>query len=76
MCGCRRSSVQCQACTFLGNSGPMDMAARIQAGNAVVPVALKVPLDTLTAGDYRIDLRAMDSAGGISAVRSIEFRLD
>ncbi len=62
--------------TLKMNSGVMDMAARIQTGNPVVPVGLKVPLDTLVAGEYRIDLRATDSAGNISAVRSVEFRLD
>ena len=58
------------------NSGEMDMAARIQPGNPVIPVGLKVPIDALAPGDYRIDLRATDSAGNTSAVRSVEFRLE
>lgn len=58
------------------DSGQMDMAARIQVGNPVVPIGLKVPFDSLLPGDYRIDLRATDSAGNVSAVRSLGFQLE
>ena len=48
----------------------------IQAGNPVVPIGLKVPVDKLDPGSYRLELRALDSAGNDSAVRVAEFVVD
>jgi VWFA-related protein len=52
-----------------------NTAEAIKAGNPVVPLALKVPVEKLDPGSYRLDLRAVDSAGNATAVRSAEFDL-
>ena len=58
----------------------MDVAitteGSIQAGNPVVPIGLEIPMNKLTQGPYRIELRALDSAGNGSPVRSAEFVVD
>ena len=41
--------------------GVMDTKDNIKAGNPVVPIALKLPLDTLAPGTYQVELRAQDS---------------
>jgi VWFA-related protein len=56
------------------NTQPLDNF--IQAGNPVIPVGMKVPVDQLQAGEYRVDVKALDSAGNASAVHSAEFALD
>jgi VWFA-related protein len=48
----------------------------IQPGNPVVPLGLKVPVDKLDPGSYRLELHALDSAGNSSTVRSSEFEVD
>ena len=58
------------------NSGVLDVSNRIVAGNAVVPVGLKVPVDQLAPGDYQVLLKAADSAGNASSLRSVEFQLE
>jgi VWFA-related protein len=45
----------------------------IRAGNPVIPVGLRVPLDKLAPGSYRLELKALDSAGNTSPVRTAEF---
>jgi len=39
-------------------------------------MALKVPLDKLDPGSYRVQLKALDSAGNGSTVRTAEFVVD
>jgi VWFA-related protein len=48
----------------------------IRTGNPVVPIGLRVPVDKLEPGSYRLELRALDSAGNKSAVRAAEFVVD
>jgi len=48
----------------------------IRAGNPVVPMGLKVPVDRLEPGSYRLELKALDSAGNKSTVRAAEFVVD
>ena len=45
------------------DSGNMDLGKFLRAGNPVVPVGLRVPMDQLTAGAYILELHSMDSAG-------------
>jgi hypothetical protein len=56
------------------NTQPLDNF--IQPGNPVIPVGMNVPVDQLQAGEYRVDVKALDSAGNISPVHSAEFALD
>ncbi len=50
-------------------------AADAKAGNALVPVGLKLPVDTLPPGSYRLELTAMDSAGNTSPPRTADFEV-
>jgi len=47
-----------------------------ESGHAVVPLGLRVPVDKLDAGSYRLELRALDSAGNKSPVRVADFAVD
>lgn len=48
----------------------------IQAGNPVVPIGLQIPVSNLEPGTYRLAVKAVDSAGHTSPVRSTEFVMD
>ncbi len=48
----------------------------VQKGSPLVPVGLKLPVDELQAGDYRIEIRGRDSAGNASPVRSADFSIE
>jgi VWFA-related protein len=56
----------------------VDVASRAatQAGSSVAPVGLKVPVDTLAAGSYRVELRALDSVGNVAKPRTADFELE
>jgi VWFA-related protein len=56
--------------------GYTDTKDSIKPGNPSVPVGLKLPLDTLTPGSYRVDLRAQDSVGNGTEFRSVEFEVE
>ncbi|HKF00743.1 MAG TPA: VWA domain-containing protein [Candidatus Sulfotelmatobacter sp.] len=56
--------------------GYTDTKDSIKPGNPSVPVGLKLPLDTLTPGSYRVDLRAQDSIGNGTEFRSAEFEVE
>jgi VWFA-related protein len=45
-------------------------------GVPVIPMGLKLPVATLAPGSYRVELRAMDSAGGTSKTRSVDFEVE
>jgi len=45
-------------------------------GNPVVPLGLKLPVALLTPGDYRLQLRAVDSAGNSSKTRTADFEVE
>ena len=48
----------------------------MKPGNPVVPIGLKIPLDTLPPGRYRVDLRAQDAAGNSTGFQSTEFEVE
>jgi hypothetical protein len=56
----------------------VDVAARAatQAGSAVVPLGIKVPVATLNPGSYRVELRALDSIGNSAKPRTADFELE
>jgi hypothetical protein len=45
-------------------------------GNPVIPVEVRLPVEELKAGEYRLEVRARDSEGNVSAVRSADFALN
>jgi hypothetical protein len=47
----------------------------IRKGNPVIPVGFKLPVNTLTPGAYRAELKAMDTVGNLSLVRSADFEV-
>lgn len=56
--------------------GPFDAKDLIKPGNPTIPMGLKLPLDTLAPGTYRVDLRALDSAGRSTEFQTAEFGLE
>lgn len=56
--------------------GYTDTKDSIKPGNPSVPVGLRLPLDTLTPGTYRVDLRAQDSLGNSTDFHTAEFELE
>jgi hypothetical protein len=54
------------------DSGGVDVNNFIRKGNAVVPIGLKLPVNGLAPGAYRLEMTAMDSAGR-TMVRSTDF---
>ncbi len=52
-----------------------DAAKDAKPGNALVPVGLKLPVDTLPPGSYQLQLTAMDTAGNTSQVRTADFEV-
>ena len=47
-----------------------------QAGNPLVPVGFKLPIEQLQAGDYRFEVKGRDAEGNASTVRSTEFTVE
>jgi len=58
------------------DSGRLDMTNRVLPGNPVVPIGLKVPIDSLAPGAYAVVLKASDTAGNLSVVRHAEFEVE
>jgi hypothetical protein len=56
--------------TILG-SGWQDATNFIQKGKPLVPIALKVPLDNVPAGSYRLDLAVSAGANNTSPMHSV-----
>ena len=57
------------------DSGVVEVANFIHAGNPVIPVGLRLPVASLAVGSYRAELTALDSAGK-SVVRSADFEIE
>ena len=59
-----------------GDSGVVSVDKAIRAGNPVIPVGLKLPIDTLSPGSYIAELRAVDSLGNTSPIRAADFEVE
>ncbi len=55
------------------DTGFINVANYAKNGNPVIPVGLRLPLDTLTPGAYRVELQAIDTANHQSPVRAVDF---
>jgi len=53
-----------------------DRLSTVNPGNPVIPLGLKLPVATLDAGSYHLELRALDTAGNISKMRSTDFEVE
>jgi len=47
-----------------------------QAGNPLVPVGFKLPVDQLQPGDYRFEIKGRDSLGNVSTVHGADFSVE
>ena len=56
----------------IDSGGP---AADAKPGNALVPLGLRLPVDILPPGSYRLELKAVDSAGNVSQPRTADFEV-
>jgi hypothetical protein len=52
-----------------------DTTQAIKAGSPVVPLALRIPLEKLSAGSYRLEVQAADTAGNLTKIRTTDFEL-
>jgi len=57
-------------------SGMIGAASFMQKGNPVVPVGLKLPVNMLDPGSYRVQLEALDSLGNKSSPRTADFEVE
>ena len=57
-------------------TGFVNMAAAMQPGSPLIPIALRLPVATLAPGSYQVELKAMDSAGNSTNVRSADFEVE
>ncbi len=53
-----------------------DRTPKGSAGNPVIALGLKLPVAKLDPGSYRLNLRAVDSAGNSSKTRSADFEVE
>jgi VWFA-related protein len=53
-----------------------DKLPKAANSNPVIPLGLKLPVAQLGPGSYRLQLRAFDSAGNSSTIRSTEFAVE
>ena len=51
------------------------LAADAKAGSPLVPLGLQLPVAELPAGSYRLELKAVDSAGNVSQPRTTDFEV-
>jgi hypothetical protein len=51
----------------------VDVSTYMVKGNPVMPLGLRVPMEELPPGSYRLDFQASDASGALSAIRSVGF---
>jgi len=56
----------------LGGRG-IDLTSFINKGSPVVPIGLRLPVDHLDPGSYRLDIEASNDAGDHTRIRSVKF---
>lgn len=58
------------------DAGFTNTASAISAGNPVVPLGMKLPVGSLPAGSYRVEVTALDSAGNSTKSSSADFEVE
>jgi hypothetical protein len=58
------------------DTGLNTAASFMQKGNPVIPIGLKIPVNSLDPGSYRVELSALDSAGHKASPRSVDFEVE
>lgn len=60
----------------IDNSGLINLQDSAKAGNPVIPLGMRIPVDKLSPGSYRAEIKAMDSAGNTTKERTAEFEVE
>lgn len=58
------------------DTGLATAASFMQKGNPVIPIGLKLPVNMLDPGSYRVELSAVDSVGNKCPPRSADFEVE
>ena len=58
------------------DTGVFRVEKQIQQGSPIVSLGLKLPVEGLTPGSYRAELKAVDSLGNTSVARLADFELE
>ena len=58
------------------DSGLSDAQPFMKTGSPVIPLGLKLPVNTLEPGSYRVELTALDSAGRSAKARTADFEVE
>jgi hypothetical protein len=58
------------------DAGFTNTAPSISAGNPLVPLGMKLPVSSLPAGSYRVEVTALDSAGNSTKPSSADFEVE
>jgi VWFA-related protein len=58
------------------SSNTISLDALARRGNPLIPVAREIPTDSLQAGEYRLEVRARNSAGEATPIRTADFVLE
>jgi VWFA-related protein len=58
------------------DSGLQNVQAYMQKGNPVIPIGMKLPVNTLDPGSYEVAFQAVDGAGHKSTARTADFEVE
>jgi hypothetical protein len=71
--GCQYAVIDQKTGKQVMATGGVPLANFVQKGNPLIPLALKVPMDTLPPGEYRLEMVAGEAGGVMSKVRTVTF---
>jgi len=74
--GCRYVIIDQKTGKQVLSTGLFSVTPYVLKGNPVVPLALKVPVDTFPPGEYRLEMQSGDAGGAISHVRIATFQTE
>lgn len=58
------------------DAGLFSVATAIRPGSPMIPIGVKLPVESLAPGSYRAEVRAVDSMGHQTVLRSADFDLE
>jgi len=58
------------------DAGFTNTASAISPGNPVVPLGMRLPVGSLPAGSYRVEITALDSAGNSTKASTADFEVE
>ncbi len=65
--------VNCKTNQQVYSSNTILVGAFARSGDPLIPVVHEIPIDSLQAGEYRLEVRARNSTGGASPIRTADF---